>query len=137
MNREERAWFKDANINALRKAGVPFSLHNEGRHVRIEVWPNMRISYWPTTDLWIVDGSRKRHCGVYKLIEVVTRDGSKHVKADKAKPHLYRKHGVWQVRHPVERGSTSVESKLYVQAVDWAQRRNKKENCVHFPKYFV
>lgn len=56
----------------LREAGVEFTEHNEGAHLRVVVSGTKVTDFWPGTDTWRKLGGGRRS-GIDKLIEYIRK----------------------------------------------------------------
>lgn len=52
MKSSERKARRDAAPDMLRKAGISFSLHNEGAHIVLYTKDGSAIDFWPGTTKW-------------------------------------------------------------------------------------
>ena len=69
---ERRAANTKDSTAMLAGHGIDFESHNSGAHLIVHAGV-CKIDFWPSTGLWIVRGSKKRHGGVRKLIEYVQK----------------------------------------------------------------
>ena len=66
---KRRAINRADSARLLQEAGVPFTSHNNGAHLRIQASPHP-INFWPGTGLWVVDGPlpQQAQFGVARLL---------------------------------------------------------------------
>lgn len=63
----KRALNRASSPELLKSKGIPFEVHNDGAHIRINLDPGF-VDFWPGTGLWIDRGTGKRGRGVFHLI---------------------------------------------------------------------
>lgn len=71
MNLEAKARRADnltASTSMLINAGVDFTAHNNGVHLKVRHPNGPLVDFWPSTGLWIVQGSKAKHRGVRNLL---------------------------------------------------------------------
>ena len=59
-----------AGATALTEAGIEWQSHNNGVHLIVYL-DGKQINFWPSTDLWMFQGSKFRNYGVKSLIKKV------------------------------------------------------------------
>lgn len=84
-SKKKRSDNRASSKDLLKQRGVKFVSKNLGAHLIVYKHDEI-INFWPGTGLWMVQGSKKRHGGVFKLIAYVNGKEERDVRASSSAP---------------------------------------------------
>ncbi len=64
-----RAKQRKSAPETLDKAGVKYTVKNDGSHLIVQTTTEKLIDFWPSNGYWIVRGETIRRVGIQKLIQ--------------------------------------------------------------------